>query len=139
MRTIFKFAFRLKPVVEVASMDPAPFDMDLEGSASNLFGTRAPQRWNTLPLGLRLNLSGNFFVRNIFRTHVSCLRFFVDSRIRYATVASSGINTHFRHCPCLATMSGVDNVRAHEAQESQDRQNSDEQKRHHAILPSYLP
>jgi len=78
MGTIFKFAFRLKPVVEVASMDPAPFDMDLEGSASNLFGTRVPQGWNSLPFGLRLNLSGKFFVRNIFRTHFRASCCFVD-------------------------------------------------------------
>jgi len=39
VRKIVEFPFGLEPVIEVASMDPAPLDMDLEGSSSDLLAT----------------------------------------------------------------------------------------------------
>jgi len=39
VRKIVEFPFGLEPVIEVASMDPAPFDVDLEGSSPDFLGT----------------------------------------------------------------------------------------------------
>jgi len=55
MHAAFKFALGLKPIIKITSMDSAPFDMDLEGSSPNLFGSRAPHGWNSLPFGVRLD------------------------------------------------------------------------------------
>src|SRR5271156_5398391 len=98
--------FRFQPVIEVVSTEPAPLNVNLEGSSSNLLITRVLHRRNSVHPGLRLEFPSNdSFLCCLVRSHfrVSCISAVSRSNCRLAgRDPQHSVRSVHEQCKCMA-------------------------------------